>query len=162
VILDEHTHYCGFWRRLGATLIDSLLLAALAIPLVWMLGGEEPPGLTERLRSPDFTDWRSLLINYILPLVLTVFFWVRLFGTPGKLLLDCRVVDARSGGVLSVGQALLRYVAYIVSFVPLGLGFLWIGWDRRKQGFHDKIAKTVVVRDDESTKTLEELTREAQ
>ena len=82
----------------------------------------------------------------MLPLVLTVFFWRRYRGSPGKLLLGCRVVDARSGGTLSVGQAVLRWFAYIVSMLPLCLGFLWIAWDARKQGFHDKIAGTVVIR----------------
>ena len=40
----------------------------------------------------------------------------------------------------------VRYFAYIVSFMPLYLGFIWIYFDKRKQGFHDKIAGTVVIK----------------
>jgi uncharacterized RDD family membrane protein YckC len=41
---------------------------------------------------------------------------------------------------------LARYVGYIISTIPLCLGFLWVGFDSKKQGWHDKIAGTVVVR----------------
>jgi uncharacterized RDD family membrane protein YckC len=57
----------------------------------------------------------------------------------------------------------LRYAAYLASILPLMLGFLWVARDPRKQGFHDKIANTVVLYragvevDDESSKSLEQL-----
>lgn len=57
-----------------------------------------------------------------------------------------RVVDAETGKTLSVGQAVARYLCYIISMLPLCLGFIWVAFDRRKQGWHDKIAQTVVVR----------------
>jgi uncharacterized RDD family membrane protein YckC len=46
-----------------------------------------------------------------------------------------------------------------LSALPLGLGFVWIAFDRRKQGFHDKIAKTCVVMEDEASKELDEILR---
>lgn len=94
---------------------------------------------------------------------LTVFLWLKFLGTPGKLLLECQVVDADSFKPLSLKQAVVRYVAYLVSFLPLLLGFLWVARDARKQGFHDKIANTVVLygagieADDESRKSLAQL-----
>jgi uncharacterized RDD family membrane protein YckC len=39
-----------------------------------------------------------------------------------------------------------RYLGYFVSTIPFGLGLFWIGWDKRKQGWHDKLAGTVVIR----------------
>ena len=60
----------------------------------------------------------------------------------------------------------MRYLSYIVSLLPLCLGFLWVARDARKQGFHDKIAKTVVLykagieADDEADKSLEQLMSE--
>lgn len=57
-----------------------------------------------------------------------------------------RVVDADTGGPLTVGQSIGRYVAYFVSILPLFLGILWVAFDPRKQGWHDKLAGTVVVR----------------
>ena len=79
-------------------------------------------------------------------MVAGIWFWVKMQGTPGKLLLSVRVVDAKTGRNLSVGQSFARYLGYFVSAIPLGLGLLWVGFDSKKQGWHDKIAGTVVVR----------------
>lgn len=57
-----------------------------------------------------------------------------------------QVVDAQTGATVTVGQAMLRYLGYFIAMLPLGLGIFWIGFDRRKQGWHDKIAGTVVVK----------------
>lgn len=159
MIIDAHTRYAGFWRRLAATLIDTLLLVTLAIP-VMMIFGQGMPRPMQPGTLPSAPGLSGLLINYVLPLVLTVFFWMKYLGTPGKLLLGCRVVDATTGSALGTGQAVLRYFAYIISTLPLCLGFLWIAWDRRKQGFHDKIAKTVVLIDDPAQASLAELEKE--
>ncbi len=135
--------YAGFWRRLGACLLDALLFTLLLGLLQGVLGAG---GL--RLNAGEGTLWLSARIDALhnlLALALTVFMWMRFMGTPGKLLLGCHVVDARSGRPLRLWQAVLRYLAYLASLLPLGLGFLWIAWDRRKQGFHDKLAGSVVV-----------------
>ena len=58
-----------------------------------------------------------------------------------------RVVDADTGQALSTPQAIGRYLGYYVSILPLMLGIFWVGIDKKKQGFHDKLAGTVVVRD---------------
>ena len=60
--------------------------------------------------------------------------------------LKLKIVDAKTGKKLSTGQAIGRYFAYLVSMIPLGLGFIWIGIDSRKQGWHDKLAGTVVIK----------------
>lgn len=60
-------------------------------------------------------------------------------------MLKLYITDARTGGRPSRRQLVGRYLAYYVSMIPLFLGFFWIGWDKRKQGFHDKLAGTVVV-----------------
>ena len=59
------------------------------------------------------------------------------------------IVDAQSGRPASTGRLVARYFAYIASSLPLFLGFAWIAIDRRKQGWHDKIAGTVVVYEDD-------------
>jgi uncharacterized RDD family membrane protein YckC len=61
--------------------------------------------------------------------------------------LRLRVVDARTGQAITTGKAIGRYLGYYVSALPLLLGFIWVGIDKRKQGFHDKLAGTVVIRD---------------
>ena len=57
-----------------------------------------------------------------------------------------QIVDAKTHQKPGVMQSVVRYFAYIVSFMPLYLGFIWIYFDKRKQGFHDKIAGTVVIK----------------
>ena len=62
-----------------------------------------------------------------------------------------KIVDAKTGNKLSVGQAIGRYFAYIPAILPLGLGLIWVGIDKKKQGWHDKLAGTVVIRSSETT-----------
>lgn len=133
--------YAGFWIRLGATLIDVVvLLIVIAIPLTFIYGEEYWTG--EKLY---YGFWDGLL-NYVLPFIATIWFWLRFLGTPGKMLVKIKIVDAKSGSKMSVGQAIGRYFAYIISSIPFCLGFIWIGLDKKKQGWHDKIAGTVVIK----------------
>ena len=137
----DSLEYAGFWIRLAAALIDTVLLMVITVPLlVWIYGwGYYSDG--KLIAGPaDF------LINWIAPAIATVLFWRRWQATPGKAMLSLRVVDADTGKTLSVGQAAARYVCYILSALPLCLGFIWVAFDRKKQGWHDKIAQTVVVR----------------
>ncbi len=152
--------YAGFFRRLAAMLVDTLLLFILLTPLNYFFSGSTTI-------SETATTWGALLINDLLPMALIIYFWVRYRGTPGKLLMDCQVVDASTHNNLRPGQALLRYVGYFLSLLPLGLGFLWILWDKKHRGFHDLIAHTVVLRlpEDhyaaiEADKPLEQLMKE--
>ena len=88
----------------------------------------------------------DFLISWVFPLVAAVWFWVKLQATPGKMAVSLKVVDARTGNSLSVAQAIGRYFAYFLSALPFGLGFIWIAFDSKKQGWHDKLAGTVVIR----------------
>ena len=63
------------------------------------------------------------------------------------MLLRLRVVDAHTGQAISTPKAIGRYLGYYVSALPLMLGIIWVGIDKKKQGFHDKLAGTVVIRD---------------
>ena len=131
----------GFWIRLLAQIIDNLLMFAVVLPLLLAIYGTEYFTTQEFVKGPaDF------LISYVMPAVLVIVFWLYARGTPGKLLCGLRVVDARNGESLDLLQAVIRYVGYFISMIPFGLGFLWIAWDARKQGFHDKLAGTLVVR----------------
>lgn len=73
-------------------------------------------------------------------------FWVYRQATPGKMVISARIVDARTGGKPGTGQLIGRYLGYYVSIIPLLLGLVWVAFDARKQGWHDKLAGTVVVR----------------
>jgi uncharacterized RDD family membrane protein YckC len=64
--------------------------------------------------------------------------------TPGKALLGLRVVRT-DGRPVNLGRAVLRLIAYLIAALPLFLGFIWILFDNRRQGWHDKIARTYVI-----------------
>ncbi len=138
--MDNH-EYAGFWVRFGAVLIDLVVIAIVFwVPLTLIYGEEYWSG------EQFYYGFWDLMFNYILPFVATVWFWLRFLGTPGKMALRLKVVDANTGEKLSLGQAIGRYFAYIVAALPLLLGYIWIGIDKRKQGLHDKLAGTVVIR----------------
>ena len=67
-------------------------------------------------------------------------------ATPGKTVIHAKIIDAKTGEKPTVKQWILRYVGYFISLIPLGLGYIWVAFDSRKQEWHDKIAGTVVVR----------------
>ena len=123
--------YAGFWLRLWATAFDIVLLTAATLPLLLWIYGLDSPG---RQRLVLFRGPLDFLIQGVLPAVAAVVFWRYKSATPGKMLLSLRIVDVRTGGRLSVGQCVGRYMAYFVSMLPLGLGFLWIAFDKAQTG----------------------------
>ncbi len=98
----------------------------------------------------------TTFIENALPAAATIAFWVFLGATHGKFLFECRVVDARTGRPPGWARATIRYLCYFVSLLPLGLGFLWIAWDKRKQGWHDKLAGTLVLVEDLERESMRE------
>jgi uncharacterized RDD family membrane protein YckC len=137
----EELEYVGFWPRVGAALIDTLLVLLICVPLVTWVYGAQYWTSSALIQGPaDF------LINWVLPAIAVVLFWVYRQATPGKIAIGARIVDAETGAVPSTGQLVGRYLGYYVSIIPLFLGIIWVAFDRRKQGWHDKLAGTVVVR----------------
>ena len=138
--MDE-LEYVGFWARVGAAMIDTLLLLVICVPLVTYVYGGSYWTSDALLQGPaDF------LINWLLPAIAVILFWIYRQATPGKLAISARIVDAATGGKPSTRQLIVRYLGYYVSMVPLMAGIVWVAFDPRKQGWHDKIAGTVVVR----------------
>lgn len=150
----EHIQYAGFWRRLLAFILDSFLFYAVVAPLLMLsYWSSEQVGVFAIYGIADF------LLTTLLPVVLIIGFWIKLSATPGKLLLDCKVVDAKTLQPLGWKKALLRCLAYVVSALPVYLGFVWIAFDKRKQGLHDKLAGTLVLQeaDDYALEPLDKL-----
>lgn len=138
---SEELEYVGFWARVGAALIDTVLVAIICWPLAtWVYGAEYWRSYALIKGPADF------VINWILPAIAIVLFWVYRQATPGKMAISARIVDARTGGKPSAGQLIGRYLGYYVSIIPFLLGLIWVAFDPRKQGWHDKLAGTVVVR----------------
>ena len=139
--MSADTEYAGFWIRVVAAVIDSVLILAIIIPILSMIyGAEYWQGGTLVHGTWDF------LLSWLFPAVAAIVFWVYRSATPGKMALRLTIVDAGTGGKPSLAQFVIRYLGYFVSMLPLFLGIIWVGIDERKQGWHDKIARTVVIR----------------
>ncbi len=131
----------GFWRRAAAFGVDALWLFSLTGVIAIFLTGQPWPAFT----GAGFLATLAAVISELLPPAVCIVGWGRFGRTPGKLLLDLRVVNARTGELPGYVRAFIRYIGYFVSALPLGLGFLWIVFDRQRQGLHDKLAGTRVV-----------------
>lgn len=133
--------YAGFWIRTGAAIIDTLLMLIIVIPLLSIIYGSD-----YWMSESHIVGFWDIILNYVLPAIAVILFWVYKSATPGKMATKLTIVDAKTGGKPSVGQFIGRYLDYYVSMLPLFLGIIWVGIDKRKQGWHDKLAGTVVLR----------------
>ena len=136
--------YIGFWKRVMATFTDTIIWLLISVPIMLSVYG------VGYFHSDEYAQgWVDVLINQVLPIVLVIFLWLRYAATPGKMIFHAVIVDAKTFGPMSVQQAIIRYLGYIPSLLVLGLGFLWAAFDERKQTWHDKLAKTVVIKRNE-------------
>ena len=133
--------YASFGRRLAAVLLDAIFLTLVTLPLLLAVYGTDYFTAADGASGPG-----AFLINWVLPAAITIAFWLTLAATPGKLIVGIRVVNAETGERLTFARAALRYVGYIVSFIPLLAGYLWMLGSPRKQTWHDMLAKSVVIR----------------
>lgn len=147
--------YGGFWRRLFAFLLDEIILYFVSLILfitALLVLGLEGDILERSLRPIEDAsgDMRLFGLLYIASSLLSgMIYFISFHGflgrTPGKMALGLQVVQT-SGYPITPGIAFLRWVGYLISAPLFCLGFLWVAFDGRKQGWHDKIAATVVVR----------------
>jgi len=122
----------GFWERMGAAFLDLVVVAFIAGiargPFGFLVGYVHfPPAV------------------FIVALAYFAGLWAWKGTTVGGIVLKLQVVR-HDGGPMTFLVAFVRGLAAALSAVVLFLGFFWIGWDRDKQGWHDKIAGTIVVR----------------
>jgi uncharacterized RDD family membrane protein YckC len=127
-----------FWRRVLAQVLDSFWMLPVGFVLATL-------GMALRGWN-ELTSGADLLIQLILALIVLQF-WATRQATPGKWALGLRIVAAEDGGPVPMRRLVVRYLGYIVSSIPLGFGFLWALFDARGQCWHDKMARTLVVRD---------------
>jgi uncharacterized RDD family membrane protein YckC len=146
----------GFWRRLGAALIDlgivgpvALILTALASLVA---GVELPPS---RMRGLDF--WLDLALSgdpalsmamglfVAIGLIYLLVFQITTARTIGMRVLGLRIIDVY-GDPPSSARCAARTAGYLAGAATLLLGFLWIGFDSEKRGLHDWLAGTYVIR----------------
>ncbi len=124
--------YAGFWIRVLATILDSLIVG-LPLSIIFLVAGDEGSASSQGLQA-------LILALY------TIILWVQWGRTIGGRILGLRLVRV-DGEPVTYGTAVVRYLMLIVSYIALLLGVIWVGFDKRKQGWMDKAAGTYVIRD---------------
>jgi uncharacterized RDD family membrane protein YckC len=144
----------GFWRRFLAFFIDQVLLNLITwilylIGLLALQLAGAPFGHASALGGLRGGTGTFTAIYTFVTIITAMIYFTGFHGTfgqtPGKMLFGLRVIQV-SGEPMTIEVAFLRWVGTLISGLVLGLGYLWIAFDGRKQGWHDKIAATLVMR----------------
>ena len=133
--------YAGFWIRVVAWIIDAIALGILTSAITPFFG---TPGVMID-GSRIVVDPGANAMGALIGLVYFVGLWTARGQTVGMMPFRLFVARVEDGGRPDIVRAFLRYVGLILSFAALLLGVIWVAIDGRKQGWHDKLAGTVVV-----------------
>ena len=145
--VKREPRYVGFWKRLAASIIDIIILVAIIAPIEIAIFGRGYLVLAMQGKTLAVDIW----VQLILPLVAAILLWRYRSATPGLMLMSARIVDAATLAPASMRKLVIRAVVLLVMWIviiPL-VGVLWIAFDKRKQGWHDKLAGTVVIQDED-------------
>jgi uncharacterized RDD family membrane protein YckC len=148
--------YGGFWMRLVARIVDGIIIT---VPLGVIFGVfvALAGGIASTANTTDQNAQAAVGIGLIgvwlliatLATIGTVAYFVYFWGTSGSTLgmriFSLRVVDADTGARIGIPRAIVRYLMSIVNSLACYIGWIWIAFDPRKQGWHDKVANSVVI-----------------
>ncbi len=149
--------YAGWFQRVGAWIIDSIIGFLFAVPgiialfagpteIVFKTDGSEGPGLYEQ---PTSGTWIFAGVLYAVAIIAYLVIYCRMLGkgaTWGRKATGYRVLDERTMQPIGTGRAVGRYFAVILSYLPCYLGLLWPLWDSENRTFHDMIVRTRAIR----------------
>lgn len=124
--------FAGFWIRLGAFVIDLAISLLVGVII----------GNFLRLNTEDSFVWGVLIFPVYIIVALTMY-----STTFGKNIYGLSIIDEKGRGNIKVGKAIGRTISYILSTFIIYMGFWTIGIDSKKQGWHDKLAGTLVIKD---------------
>jgi uncharacterized RDD family membrane protein YckC len=138
-------HYAGFWVRFLAFVLDGILLGVItsALAPVW---GPQVTVTGTGAETQFAVNATANALGTLVGLVYFAAFWSWRGQTVGMMPFNMQVVGVADGKKIDIVRALLRYVGFIIAAIPLLIGLIWAAFDARKQGWHDKIASTVVIR----------------
>jgi uncharacterized RDD family membrane protein YckC len=141
---DVDEAYAGFWIRVVATIIDAIILGVVTFPLGLILGLMAGNNVSAAMTMMYITWVVDVLIGWLYEALLTSSSWQ---ATLGKKALRLKVTDL-DGRPISFARATGRHFAKIISGIPCAIGFIMVAFTEKKQGLHDMIAGTLVVRDE--------------
>jgi uncharacterized RDD family membrane protein YckC len=142
--------YAGWGRRVGAYLLDVLILIGVVLVIGLVVGiivGASSDGETGAISGAVV----GYVLSFVFPFIYFTFFHGDPRGqTPGKRAVGIRVVREETGASIGYGRALGRYAITVLFawllFLPLLLDYLWPLWDDKNQALHDKVVGSVVIR----------------
>ena len=134
---QQDWQYLHFVSRFTASMVDAVIQILVLVPVVMVFF----PDLLHQKEPSQSFQWAAALVQT----VVVVGFWLSSQSTPGKMIFHAKIVDADTGAKPTTKQFVMRYAGYIVSSMALFLGFIWAAFDKRNQGWHDKLANTVVI-----------------
>jgi uncharacterized RDD family membrane protein YckC len=144
----DGVRYAGFWIRFLAYFIDAIIINIVVAIISFAAGaliGLAGNGLHDSEKVASIAGGVGAIIGLICVFAYYVVFCSgRWQATPGKRMLGIHLITVggeKVGGWLALG----RYLAYIISSLPFGIGFFMIGWNEEKKGLHDMICKTRVI-----------------
>lgn len=165
----DGVRYGGFIKRTYASGLDSIFILIVLMPFYtilmhndaqynhmlavmkqqYMQSGSAAEVVQDNLQFVTQEILPRFIGNSLRDLIIVTLFliglWVYKSSTPGKMIFGMKIVDATTFEKPKAWQWAARYFGYIISLLPLGLGFLWVALNRRKRAFHDYIAHTVVI-----------------
>ena len=148
--------YAGFWIRLVARLVDGFIIG-IPLSVVFLLVVVAVGATATRTSNSDQNTQTAVvagfgggfIVLYLLVLFLVISYQVYFWGTSGSTLgmrlFKLRVVDANTGAPIGITRALIRWVMTLVNSMACYIGWIWVAFDPRKQGWHDKVANSVVL-----------------
>ena len=143
--------FAGYGARLVAWILDGLILALSWIVLILVFGGVFATGAGIGPPRSYGVLAAGISILFLIALVVYIayfpFFWARGGQTPGMRVAGIRVVRDADGRPVGGGAAVLRLIGIRVSAAVFYIGFIWVFIDKRRRGWHDLIAGTVVIKD---------------
>jgi uncharacterized RDD family membrane protein YckC len=163
--------YAGFNTRVYATIIDLMILLVLMFPFVASMPKPKVEDYPFEVRQAIFMYQNKeisseqfinsvtpyykqimlpkvklySLINTLILSVILLVLWKYTNGTPGKKLLKLKIVSLKNFDTPTTKQYILRLIGYIIASIPFGLGFIWIAFNKKKQGLHDLISGTTII-----------------
>jgi uncharacterized RDD family membrane protein YckC len=149
--------YGGFFSRAVAFIIDIVIISVTNFVLYWLVNAvvvqfidysiDSCPPITSfnlLIITCNVANWSMIAFTAVFPLIYFLFFWILTGQTLGDFAAGIRVVRA-NGRRMNLVTVALRLLGYFVCIITFGLGFLWVLVDDRRQGWHDKIARTYVI-----------------
>ena len=127
------TNKAGFWIRFFAYFLDSIIALIIGV-VAYFVGSIIDASI-------------GMLLYFLVAFGYFIYFWSSAGGgqTPGMKVLDLKVIRT-DGSQLTITQAIIREIGFIIAYIPFSIGLIWAAFDANKQGWHDKIAGTYVIR----------------